>query len=154
MSRHRHGGDRKPASEAPSTPETPAVDPIAFAVEEARLEPVEAPSETVALDVAPEPVYEPAPQAVVAAKVVIATGAGESEPRFAAFQFAWPASNGFELWKENTSALYDLMEALGAAKTPSEVFALQTKFATGRLNALVKQAQEFAKLPSNLFRAA
>lgn len=128
--------------------------------------PVQAPQETTFADaqaeetlavafvpettVAPEPAGEivnivSTPLAVIEEAVESAT-----EAFSASFEFdtsAW-SKKSFELWAENATAFLDLAERVAKARTFEEVVDLQSRFASERFEAFVRQSKElmdFAK---------
>lgn len=59
-----------------------------------------------------------------------------------------------DLWRENATAALDLAKDIGRAKTPSEVIDAQSKFATERMKAFIRQSSEVAELMRKVARAS
>jgi Phasin protein len=133
--------------EAPAKPpeetmraEAPAAE--AFAVEATSSE---APAERKALEpVAVAVERAPAPPAIVASF--------NEEAYSASFAFdsaVW-SKKPFELWAENASAFLDFAERIAKARTVEEVVELQTRFATERFYAFMRQSKELMEFAQGM----
>jgi hypothetical protein len=115
----------------------------------------ETPAEAVTMDAAPEPAaVEPVAPVAAAAEIVdivstplaVIEQAAESaaESFSASFDFdasAW-SKKSLELWSENANAFLAFAEQLGKAKSFEEAIDLQSRFASERFEAFVRQSQE------------
>lgn len=106
---------------------------------------------------APEPVkMEPAAESIVVVASVEAApprlvnpAAGDDSASEALDAAAWSAKT-LELWSENANALIDLAEELGKAKSLPEAWEAQSRFATERLESLLKRSNEFVDLAQRI----
>ena len=115
----------------------------------------EAPVETVAPQAAAfEPVQPVAPASEIAvsisAPLAVIEEAVESatEAFSASLQFDtsdW-SKKSIELWAENAAAFLDLAEEIGKAKSLEEVLDVQSRFASDRFQAFIRQSQELMDL--------
>lgn len=115
----------------------------------------EAPVEAVATDhVASEQAapVAPAPEIVdsISTPLAVIEEAVESatEALSASFQFDtsdW-SKKSIDLWAENASAFLDLAEEIGKAKSLEEVLDVQSRFASDRFAAFIRQSQELMDL--------
>ncbi len=120
----------------------------------------ETPAEAVTMDAAPElaapepAAVEPVAPVAAAAEIVdivstplaVIEQAAESaaESFSASFDFdasAW-SKKSLELWSENANAFLAFAEQLGKAKSFEEAIDLQSRFASERFEAFVRQSQE------------
>lgn len=94
----------------------------------------------------PEFAAPPAPVPATAVEIVKAPEVVEPPAGAAAASAAALPLKAFEAWSETANAYLDFAKALREAKTPVDVFELQSKFATERFDKLVRQSGEWAKL--------
>lgn len=114
--------------------DTPVVDVVEAVAPEA-IQPV-APAQEIADSIS-------APLAVIEEAVESAT-----EALSASFQLDssdWPKKS-IELWSENAAAFLDLAEEIGKAKSFEDVLDIQSRFASARLEAFLRQSQELMEL--------
>jgi hypothetical protein len=83
---------------------------------------------------------------IVAAPLAVIEEAAQTarESVSATFEFdatLW-SKKSFELWSENASAFLDLAERIVTAKSFEEILDLQSRFASARFEAFVRQSQE------------
>lgn len=93
-------------------------------------------------------------RAIVASAEAVEKPAAEAPVPAAAtvWTAAW-SGDAFAFWKDNAAAYAEFAKTLSAAKTPNEIFAMQTKFAGERLQAFFKHAQSLGGAPKSLFFA-
>jgi hypothetical protein len=115
----------------------------------------EAPIETVAAEAAgfePAPPVAPAPEiadsistplAVIEEAVESATEAFSASLQFDTSDWS---KKSIDLWAENAAAFLDLAEEIGKAKTLEEVLDVQSRFASDRFQAFIRQSQELMDL--------
>ncbi|MGE5369397.1 MAG: phasin family protein [Chloroflexota bacterium] len=114
-----------------------------------------APIETVAAEAAgfePAPPVAPAseiadsistPLAVIEEAVESATEALSASLQFDTSDWS---KKSIDLWAENAAAFLDLAEEIGKAKTLEEVLDVQSRFASDRFQAFIRQSQELMDL--------
>jgi hypothetical protein len=56
------------------------------------------------------------------------------------------SKKSIDLWAENAAAFLDLAEEIGKAKTLEEVLDVQSRFASDRFQAFIRQSQELMDL--------
>ncbi len=112
----------------------------------------EAPVETTAAQaVASEPAA-PAPEIVdsISTPLAVIEEAVESATEALSASFKFDSSDwskkSIDLWAENASAFLDLAEEIGKAKTLEEVLDVQSRFASDRFAAFIRQSQELMDL--------
>lgn len=105
---------------------------------------------------APEPAF-PEPAAAVAeiaqAPLAVVEEVVETAKAFSAsFQFdtsVWPKKS-FELWAESAAAFFELAENVARAQSLEEVVDLQSRFASERFEAFVRQSKELMDFAQNV----
>ncbi len=118
----------------------------------------ETPVEPVLMDAGPEPAAASAPEPeivdIVSAPLAVIEAAAETaaESFSASFEFdasAW-SKKSLDLWAENASAFLAFAEQVSKAKTLEEVVDLQSRFASERFEAFVRQSQELMEAAKSL----
>ncbi|MGJ0510373.1 MAG: phasin family protein [Methylocystis sp.] len=124
--------------------------PVETAAEAAAIAAADAVAPSLAQTAAPEPEIADsisAPLAVIEEAVESATDAFS-----ASFQFdssGW-SKKSIDLWAENAAAFLDLAEEIGRAKTFEDVIDIQSRFASERFAAFIRQSQELMDLARNV----
>lgn len=112
--------------------------PVVDAVESVALEVVQpvAPAPEIADSIS-------APLAVIEEAVESATEALSASLQFDTSDWS---KKSIDLWAENAAAFLDLAEEIGKAKTLEEVLDVQSRFASDRFQAFIRQSQELMDL--------
>ncbi|WP_363350966.1 phasin family protein [Methylocystis echinoides] len=103
---------------------------------------------------APAPTPEPEIVDIVSAPLAVIEEAAESaaESFSASFEFdtsAW-SKKSLELWAENAAAFLEFAEQVVKAKSFEEAVDIQSRFASERFEAFVRQSQELMDVAKNL----
>lgn len=107
---------------------------------------------------APEPAPPAAPEPEIVDRVstsltVIGTDANRTAEAFAA-SFEFDSGNwvkkSIEIWAENAAAVLDLAEEIGKAKKFEDVIDIQSRFASDRFAAFIRQSEELMELARTL----
>lgn len=101
----------------------------------------------------PAPVNEGAASAVVAPLAVIEEAIEPAQESFSAsfeFDTALWSKRSLELWSENAAAFLGLAEGIAKAKSFEEVVDLQTRFASERFEAFIRQSKELMEFAKSL----
>ncbi|MBL1255877.1 phasin family protein [Methylocystis sp. Sn-Cys] len=117
--------------------------------------PAQAPLEVHADEAAaPAPLNEGAASAVVAPPLAVIEEAVETaqESFSASFEFdtALWSKRSLELWSENAAAFLGLAEGIAKAKNFEEVVDLQSRFASERFEAFIRQSKELMEFARSL----
>ncbi len=116
----------------------------------------EIPAEPALTQAASEPAPAPEPETVgiVPAPLALIEEAAESaaESFSASFEFdssAW-SKKSFELWTENAAAFLEFAEQVVKAKSFEEAVDLQSRFATERFDAFIRQSKELMDIAKSM----
>ncbi|KAF2990800.1 phasin family protein [Methylocystis sp. MJC1] len=102
---------------------------------------------------APAPLNEGVASAVVAPLAVIEEAIEPAQESFSAsfeFDTALWSKRSLELWSENAAAFLGLAEGIAKAKSFEEVVDLQTRFASERFEAFIRQSTELMEFARGL----
>lgn len=102
---------------------------------------------------APEPLNEGAVDVVYAPLAVIEEAVEPAQESFSAsfeFDTALWSKRSLELWSENAAAFVGLAEGIAKAKSFEEVVDLQTRFASERFEAFIRQSKELMEFARSL----